>query len=62
MTFSRIQHLSYKLSHVAQSKKLVIFVHGLVGSMEGELYTNAEEFFNKHEISTVRFNLYGEKS
>lgn len=62
MTFSRIQHLSYKLSHVAQSKKLVIFVHGLVGSMEWELYSNAEQFFNDHEISTVRFNLYGEKS
>lgn len=34
MTFSRVKHLSYKFSHVAQSKKLVVFVHGLVGSME----------------------------
>lgn len=39
---------------------LIIFVHGFTGYKDEHMFFNGARFFEKHGISTFRFNLYGE--
>ncbi|MAF35407.1 hypothetical protein CMO91_06215 [Candidatus Woesearchaeota archaeon] len=40
------------------SDSMVIFVHGLTGHMDEHLFYNGARYFEKHGISSIRFNLY----
>ncbi len=40
------------------SKKLIIFVHGLTSTRNDHIFFNATKYFNKHNISVFRFDLY----
>jgi len=41
------------------SKKIIIFVHGLTGGKQEHALYNAARFFPSHGFMTARFNLYG---
>jgi hypothetical protein len=53
------EKIPYVLSHVKGSKKIIIFVHGLVSNKESKNYLFFEDLFNNLGISTIRFDLYG---
>lgn len=40
------------------TQALVIFVHGLGGRMDQHIFYNGARFLEKHNISSLRFNLY----
>lgn len=40
------------------NKPLLIFVHGFTGFKEEHIFFNGSRFFDKHNVSTFRFNLY----
>lgn len=42
-----------------QHQPLVIFVHGLPGSMDEDIYLEATRWFSRHGYSTFRFDFYG---
>ncbi|MBI2551705.1 alpha/beta fold hydrolase [Candidatus Uhrbacteria bacterium] len=39
-------------------KPVVVFVHGLLGSMHQHIFYNGARFFERHGFSSFRFNLY----
>ena len=40
------------------TKPLIIFVHGLTGHMDEHIFYNGARYFEKHNFSSFRFNLY----
>ena len=44
-----------------KDRPLIIFVHGFTGYKDEHMFFNGASFFVKHEISSFRFNLYGEE-
>lgn len=40
------------------TKPLVIFVHGLTGSMDEHIFYNGARYLERHGVSSFRFNLY----
>jgi len=52
------------LNSKEKSEKLIIFVHGLTGSMNEAHYYAAKEYFTQRGYDVFRFNLYtdGEKT
>ena len=52
-------HLIYgTLNSKKKSKKLVIFVHGLLGNRNEHIFYNSSKFFTKSGFDTFRFDLY----
>jgi len=48
----------YATQRGSLSKPLIIFVHGLTGSMNEHIFFNGARFFEKNGFSSLRFNLY----
>src|SRR3989344_8782590 len=52
-------HLIYgTLNSKKKSKKLIIFVHGLLGNRNEHIFYNGAKFFSKNSFDTFRFDLY----
>lgn len=47
-----------KLNYIKPGKTLIIFVHGLTGSINEHIFFNAAKFFPERNFHTLRFNLY----
>ena len=44
-----------------ESRRLIIFIHGMTGNKDEHHYFNAASFFNKRGFDTFRFNFYSRK-
>lgn len=51
-----------KLNSAAKSNSLIIFAHGLGGSLREHQYFNAVPFFTSHGFDVCRFNFYSDVS
>jgi esterase/lipase len=52
---------AYGILQGSLKNPLIIFVHGFTGYRDEHIFFNGARFFSKNNISSFRFNLYGEE-
>lgn len=53
---------AYGILQGSLKSPLIIFVHGFTGYKDEHIFFNGARFFSKNNISSYRFNLYGEEA